>query len=422
MKRLLLLFALVCASLGLMSQIYEEAKVPAYDLPDLFTFDNGQAVSTPAQWPLRRGELMHHLTQKVYGSVPAGAAVSMSVEVLESEQRVLDGLAHRRQVRLTFRGNGQECSAELLLYVPAVSRGKVPVFLGYNFFGNQTIHPDPGIRITESWTMDRSEMGIADHRATEASRGVRVSRWPVEQILEAGYGLANVYYGDIDPDFDDGFQNGLHPLFFGPGQTKPAETQWGSIAAWAWGLSRVLDYLETDEWVDAKKVIVIGHSRLGKTSLWAGATDARFAAVISNNSGCGGAALSRREFGETVQRINTSFPHWFNDRFQGYNRNLAALPVDQHALLAAIAPRPLYVASASEDLWADPRGEFLATQAASQLYEFLGLSGLPIQSFPEPNRPAIGRVSYHLRAGKHDLTGYDWEQYLRFAALFVPAD
>ncbi|MEM7654592.1 MAG: acetylxylan esterase [Bacteroidota bacterium] len=413
------LFLLPFFPLALMSQIYDEAKVPEYELPALLTFENGESISHPAQWPLRRQELLHQLAHNVFGHVPTQTGASMSVEVLETGEKVLEGLAHRRQVRLTFAGNGQSLSVDVLLYVPAKAQGKVPVFLGYNFFGNQSIHPDPAILITQSWTMDREEMGVKNHQATGASRGVRVSRWPVEQILKAGYGLAVMYYGDIDPDVDDGFQNGIHPLFSASGQNKPAETEWGSIAAWAWGLSRALDYLETEEWVDGEKVIVIGHSRLGKTSLWAGATDERFAAVISNNSGCGGAALSRREFGETVRRINTRFPHWFNDRFVAYNENLAALPVDQHSLLAAIAPRPLYVASASEDLWADPMGEFLATQEASQVYEWLGRKGLTIDAFPEPNTPAIGRVSYHLRAGKHDLTAYDWEQYLKFADQWV---
>jgi hypothetical protein len=262
-------------------------------------------------------------------------------------------------------------------------------------------------------------MGTSNHRATEASRGVRANRWPVEEILLRGYGLATVYYGDIDPDFDDDFQNGIHGLMYGGKQTQPDSTEWGSLAAWAWGLSRALDYLQTDEWVEGDKVMVIGHSRLGKAALWAGVTDERFAAVISNDSGCGGAALSRREFGETVRRINTAFPHWFNDRFPLYNENLEYLPVDQHLLLSLVAPRPLYVASASEDLWADPKGEFLAAQLAGEVYEWMGYEGLSVDEMPDEGKSALGRVSYHLRPGKHDLTLFDWGQYLDFADEYV---
>lgn len=392
---------------------YDESKIPVYKLPDVLTRFNGRKVKSEKVWlKKQRPDILKQFTDEVYGEVPGVMGIS-EVKVWESSDEALNGLAHRKQISLFFTKDDRHLEVNVLMYLPKKS-AKVPVFVGYNFTGNHTVINDPAIRLTESWVNDNPSIGIINNQVTEQSRASDEDSWPVEEIIKAGYGLVTIYYGDFDPDKND-FSDGIHPFFYQENQINPKYNEWGSVAAWAWGLSKVMDYLEQDPMVDPKKVAVLGHSRLGKAALWAGATDPRFAMVISNESGCGGAALSRRKIGETVQIINTSFPHWFCDNFLKYNDNEDLLPVDQHMLLALIAPRPLYVASAEGDKWADPRGEFLAAKYASAVYELLGVEGLPAKEMPGVNQPVMGTIGYHIRSGKHDLTLYDWQQYIRFA-------
>jgi hypothetical protein len=369
-------------------------------------------VATAADWPKRRAEILGLFAEHVYGITPEKArATRLKAEVTQEIAGFLEGKASMKEVSLSFTGQEGGPTLNLLIIAPrSASKEPVPAFLGLNFRGNHTIHPDPRITLSKAWMRPDKEERVIDNRSTEKSRGSSAKRWPIETIIDRGYALVVMYYGDIDPDFDDDFENGVHSIF-----GKPKGSEWGSIGAWSWGLSRALDYLESDPQIDGAKVAVFGHSRLGKTSLWAGAQDERFAFAISNNSGCGGAALSRRAFGETVKRINTVFPHWFNDRFPEYNDNLAALPVDQHQLIALMAPRPVYVASAIDDQWADPHGEFLSAKIGSAAWDLLGKTGVGASENPALDQAVGDHVGYHVRTGKHDVTDYDWGRYLDFA-------
>jgi hypothetical protein len=392
--------------------IYDEALVPDYTLPDPLRLLDGTVVDSPAMWTeRRRPELLDLFAQEVYGRAPARPE---NLEfVVQSDALALDGRTRRIEFALALTAAPDSPQAHVLIYRPQPPpKG---TFLALNFRGNHTIQADPGIALSTSWMPDGE--GIVNHRATAATRGTSASRWAVARIVERGYALATVYCGDIMPDRPDGFTEGVYPVFASSGDAERAPDAWGALSAWAWGLRRVMDYFErTPEY---GPVAVMGHSRLGKAAVWAGAQDERFAMVISNNSGCGGAALSRRRFGETVEAINTRFPHWFCPHFPRYNGHEDALPVDQHLLLALVAPRPLYVASAAEDLWSDPYGEFLGAFHASPVYELLGQRGLPVTNPPGLNQPVMGTIGYHIRSGAHDVTTYDWEQYLDFAELHL---
>jgi len=306
----------------------------------------------------------------------------------------------------------------VVLYVPSQVAVPPPVFLGLNFFGNHTVNQDPGLSLSDPlvfYDAERYRPLVADVSPKTPQRGLHADRWQIETVIARGYATATAWCNDLCPDRVTGLQENVPALYATGSAESRAGDAWGAVGAWAWGLSRALEYLESDPDVDAKRVALHGHSRLGKAALWAGAQDERFAMVISNESGCGGAALSKRVYGETVGIINSKFPHWFAKNFRRYDDNEAALPVDQHQLLALIAPRPLYVASAEGDQWADPMGEFLSALGAVPVFALFGKAGLGVTEMPAVDRPVGESVAYHIRTGKHDITAYDWARYLDFA-------
>jgi hypothetical protein len=408
-------------SLGLSQEIrppnYDESKASNYTLVSVLSGPDGKRIESKDQWPAQRRYLVELFATEEYGFAPKDP-VSIRTEVFDDAPAVLGGELQanirRRQIAVYLEREGRSVRVDLALWSPK-DRSNAPCFLGLNFRGNQSTCDDPKIKLTSSWCDNRNP-GVQNNKATESSRANQSERWPIAQIVAEGFAVATAHYSDIDPDYDDGFENGVHGLFPEHRIDEKNPSRWGSLAAWAWGLSRLADVLEKLDGIDPKGLMVVGHSRLGKTALWAGANDQRFQLVVSNNSGCGGAALSKRVYGESVARINTSFPHWFNRNFRKYNDREETMAFDQHQLIAAIAPRSVYIASASNDKWADPLGELLSGYHASEAFAMLGLKGLEDKELPAVQTPiGQGSIGYHLRQGEHDILLYDWQQFMAFA-------
>lgn len=381
------------------------------EYPDVLTMRDGTSVRTLDDWNSKRKPELKQLFQHyMYGYLPEPPS-NVKFEVVR-EKKLWGGKAVKQEVMIKF-GPADADPISMLLVVPANSKSPVPCFVGLNFCGNHNVLDDPSIAIPTSWMRDRCP-GCKDGRATDEVRGGELENWSVEQTIDRGYAVATYYQGDIDPDKPD-FSDGIHPHYFKPGQTEPAPTDWGTIAAWAWGVHRCVDYLVTDSRIANDKIAVFGHSRNGKTALFAAAYDERIALSIPHQAGCGGTSPNRRPVGESVQRINTSFPHWFSDTFAEFNEQVNCLPFDQHCLAALCAPRPVLFSNAVDDTWADPEGQFLMLKLADPVYRLHGVVGLAQQNHPPVGTLIDSPLGYYIRPGRHSTTPEDWNIFCDFA-------
>lgn len=385
-KLLQLFFAVFILSASALAQNYDESKVPAYTLPEILETKKGKVIDNKSDWEKqRRPEILDLFENNVYGQMPESYD-SITYTVTNEVMDAMDGKAHLKEVDISIRKDNKSVTIHLILFLPDNGKNPAPAFL---FINNR------------------------DRDNTDPTRSVKRDFWPAEMVIDSGFAIAAFHVSDAAPDHKDHYQEGVLQLY--PGQLK-AGNGMKAIGSWAWAASRVMDYFEKEKDINAAKVAIVGHSRGGKAALWAGAQDRRFALVIANNSGNTGAALSKRRYGETVKVINDAFPHWFADNYKKYNENEAALPVDQHMLISLIAPRPVYVTSASEDLWADPKGSYLSLQNAQEVYALYGKHSALLPEPPAINSPVIhSYLAYHNREGIHNLTAYDWRNFILFA-------
>jgi hypothetical protein len=392
---------------------YDESRVGAYTLPDPLVLASGKPVRDANTWnETRRAEIVRLFEENQYGRSPGPPAV-MIFDVFDKGTAALDGKAIRRQVTIYFSADNAGPKMDLLVYVPANALGPVPLLLNLSFSANSSTVDDPGVKPGEVWGRDKKK--------APAPQGMSFGRVNVTRLLDAGFGFATVYYGDIDPDFAGGVPYGVRALYLKPGQSAPAPDEWGSIAAWAWGLSRAVDYLETDKGVDARRVAIMGVSRLGKTVMWAGAHDPRIALVIASCSGEGGAALSRRNYGETIAHLTepSRYPYQFAGNYAKFASQVDKLPVEVHMLVALIAPRPVLLQTGDKDVWSDPKGEFLAAVAAGGVYRLLGKRGLDTDQMPPAGVPVLHTIGYYMHAGGHGTIPSDWDQFMAFLRMHL---
>ena len=389
MKQLIIAFILTIVMVNVQAQNYDESKVPEYTLPDVLKTTTNIEVSRKMTWKkARRPEILKLFEDNIYGQMPKSYN-NIKYSVINENATAMNGKARLKEILIEVFNNNKSVKINLVLFVPNNARKPVPAFLLINIGSSRGIESMDPTRVTKN------------------------DFWPAEMLIDSGYAVAAFDGNDLAPDNKTTFVNGALQLY--PEQIT-ADNGMRAVGAWGWGASRVMDYFEKDVDIDAKKVALVGHSRGGKASLWAAAQDQRFALCISNCSGNSGAALARRQFGERIRIINTFFPHWFTTNYKKYNDHEDLLPVDQHMLIALIAPRPVYVTNASKDLWADPKGTFLSLKNAERVFALYGIrSNLPANP-PGINESIIqSPLAYHNREGEHDLTAYDWNNFIKFA-------
>jgi hypothetical protein len=390
---------------------YDESRIADFTLPDPLVLQNGQRVRDAKTWnSKRRPEILKLAEENQYGRTP-GRPAAMTFDVFDKGTPALNGAATRKQITIYFTKDKSGPKLDLALYLPANATKPVPVLLNISFSPNSSTIQDPGLKPGEMWGRDQKKVPAVPGRG--------IGGLKIDNFLAAGFGVATFYYGDVDPDFLNGVKLGVRALYLKPGQDEPAPDEWGAISAWAWGMSRALDYLETDKAVDAKRVAITGVSRLGKTVVWAGAHDPRFAMVVASCSGEGGAALSRRNYGETIAHLvaPSRYPYQFAANYAKYANDVNHFPIDAHMLLALIAPRPVLLQTGTTDNWSDPKGEFLAAVAAEPVYQLLGKKGLGTTTMPAAGEAILHDIGYLMHNGGHGTIPTDWNVFLQFMQM-----
>lgn len=385
---------------------------PQAGLPDPLVMFDGRPVTTRDQWfKERRPELQALFQHYMYGAIPPKPAQT-EVKVVGEYHDFLGGKATLKLVTLEM-GATNAPWIDLMLVVPNERTGPAPVFLAMDFCGNHAITDDPRVPLARSW-LGTFCKGCPKNAATEAARGGQAGDWPIAEIVRRGYALATFYSGDVDPDRGDVSQ-GIYAWLSKGDSALNNPTNRGTIAAWAWGFHRCVDFLVTEPSVDPHRIAALGHSRNGKTALLAAAYDERIAIAFPHQAGCGGSAPSRGKIGESVKRINNVFPHWFNAEYKQFNNDVQRLPFDQNCLVALCAPRPVLFSAAEGDQWANPTGQFQVLQAADPVYRFLGVDGLAAKEFPPQRQLVSSRLGYYIREGKHSMGPDDWNIFMNFA-------